>query len=95
MSDICERCFKPLSEGDHGWMVCPFEPRKTGMGVIGDDIPGGLEIRHGLVHEDGSPMKFYSKSAIEKEAKKRGLVNRVEHTTPPGSDKAPHTTRWY
>lgn len=62
--------------------------------VIGDDIPGGVEIRHGLCNEDGSPRKYYSKSEINREAKRRGLRNHVEHVTPPGTDKSKHTTRW-
>lgn len=64
--------------------------------VISDEIPGGIEIRHGLCNEDGSPRRYYSKSEIAKEAAKRGLVNRVEHTVDPksGSDKNKHTTRW-
>lgn len=63
-------------------------------GVIGDDIPGGLEIRHGLCNEDGSPKKYYTKSAIVKEAKRRSLQNIVEHVTAPGTDKNPYTQRW-
>lgn len=63
-------------------------------GVIPDEIPGGLEIRHGLCNEDGSPRKYYSWTEIKREAKKRGLVNRVEHVGLPGSDKSPHTVRW-
>lgn len=68
--------------------------RKTA--IIGDDIPGGIDIRHGLCNEDGSPRRYYSKSEIAAEAKRRGLVNRVEHVTDPrtGSDKNPHTIRW-
>lgn len=62
--------------------------------VIGDDIPGGIEIRHGLCNEDGTPRRYYSKSEMAKEAARRGLVNRVEHTTAPGTDKNKNTTRW-
>jgi hypothetical protein len=62
--------------------------------VIGDDIPGGIWMEHGLCNSDGSPRKYYSKSEIAREAKRRGLVNKVEHVTTQGSDKAPHTKRW-
>lgn len=62
--------------------------------VIGDEIPGGIWIKHGLVHDDGSPMQFFSKSDIAKEAKRRGLVNWVEHAPPKGHDRSKHTTRW-
>jgi hypothetical protein len=62
--------------------------------VTADDIPGGLEIRHGLCNPDGSPRTYYSKSEIAAEAKRRGLVNIVEHVPERGSDKSKHTTRW-
>lgn len=65
--------------------------------VIGDDIPGGIWIRHGLCDEvTGEPKKYYSKTEINREAERRGLVNRVEHSSDPrsGSDKNRHTTRW-
>jgi putative FmdB family regulatory protein len=62
--------------------------------VIGDDIPGGIEIRHGLCNPDGTPKKYYTKSEIAREAKARGLQPHVEHVTAPGTDKNPHTTRW-
>jgi len=67
---------------------------KSASGVSTDDIPGGMEIRHGLCNEDGSPRRYYSKSEMAKEAKRRGLENRVRHVSAPGTDKAPHTTRW-
>lgn len=63
-------------------------------GVIGDDIPGGYEVKHGICNEDGSPRKYYTKSEMTREAKRRGLTNLVEHVTAPGTDKSPHTTRW-
>lgn len=46
-----------------------------GGGVIGDDIPGGMWVRHGICNPDGSPRKYYSKSEMAREAAKRGLVN--------------------
>ena len=63
--------------------------------VIGDDIPGGYVVRHGLVNEDGSPRKYYSKSEMLKEAKRRGLANIVTHVTAPDTDKSKHTTKWF
>jgi hypothetical protein len=68
--------------------------RGKANGVIADDIPGGVIIRHGICNEDGTPRKYYSKSEMAKEAKRRGLLNRVEHVTQEGTDKNPHTTRW-
>ena len=81
----CPTCGKPTSTL---W--------RSSSNVVGDDIPGGYVVRHGLVGPNGEPMKFYSKSAIAAEAKRRGLVNYVEHTTDPrsGSDKSKFTKRW-
>lgn len=88
----CESCNKPIEIGDWPW--CPHG--KGTNNVIGDDIPGGIEIRHGICNPDGSPKKYYSKGEMNKEAKARGVTNIVEHVTDPrsGSDKSPFTTRW-
>lgn len=87
---LCETCGEPLEIG-----VWPFCPHGTGSNsVIADDIPGGVEIRNGLCNEDGSPHRYYSKSEMTKEAKRRGLVNLVTHVTEPGTDKSKHTSRW-
>jgi hypothetical protein len=48
--------------------------------VIGDDIPGGIEIRHGICHPDGSPRRFYSKSEIRETARKAGWT--IDGETP-------------
>ena len=37
-----------------------------------DEIPGGLEIKHGICNPDGTPRKFYSKSEIRKAANEAG-----------------------
>jgi hypothetical protein len=84
---ICKECSKPT---ERAWLTKPGN-------IIQDSIEGGIWIRHGLCNEDGTPRKYYSKSEIQKEADRRGLVNRVEHTVDPrtGGDKSRHTTRWY
>lgn len=46
--------------------------------VVGDDIPGGIVIKHGVCEADGTPKKYYSHSEIRKAAKERGLVNSPE-----------------
>lgn len=89
-STPCETCGIPYGIGD--WPFCPHGTAHSG--VITDDIPGGIEIKHGLCHEDGSPRRFYSKSEIAAAARAKGLHNHVEHVTMPGTDKSPHTTRW-
>lgn len=62
--------------------------------VIDDSIPGGIEIKHGICNLDGTPRKYYSKTEINAEAKRRGYANIVTHVTEPGTDKSKHTTRW-
>ena len=69
-------------------------PGRTG-GVIQDSIEGGIWIKHGLCDpETGEPRKYYSHTEIKAEAKRRGLVNHVEHVSEPGSDRSRHTTKW-
>lgn len=70
--------------------------RGKSANVVDDSIPGGVEIRHGICNEDGTPRRYYSHSEINAEAKRRGYKNIVTHVTDPrsGSDKSPHTTRW-
>lgn len=92
----CARCHHILSIGDYPFCKGNAADHRGGIyGVIGDDIPGGLEIKHGLCNEDGSPRRYYSKSEIAREAKARGFTNLVEHKGGKGSDKSAHTTRWY
>lgn len=56
--------------------------------VIGDEIPGGMTI------ENLGGKTFYSKREIAAEAKRQGLIPKVQHVGEQGSDKSPHTTRW-
>lgn len=42
--------------------------------VVGDDIPGGIEIRHGICNPDGTPKRYYSKSDIKRALNEKGLV---------------------
>jgi len=103
---LCQTCGKesidvlmPIAEREQpcecgGTMVRAWLTKPGG--VIGDDIPGGYEVKHGLCHEDGTPRKFYSKSEMARAAKERGLTNYVVHVPSPGSDKnrKGHTSRW-
>jgi hypothetical protein len=70
-------------------------PAGNANGVIQDSIEGGIEIRHGLCHPDGTPRKFYSKSEIRAAEKASGWTNAVEHKPDShGSDRSKHTSRW-
>mgnify|MGYP001566632399 CR=1 FL=1 len=68
---VCERCFEEvLDSSDHGLNKCPLQPRPAGFGVIGDDIPGGLVVKH----LDKTPKRYYSKTDIKRAANERGWV---------------------
>ena len=101
---VCEHqlidCFEPIQVPT---VVCPSCGQETERvwlnnktaNVISDDIPGGVLIKHGLCDpETGEPRRYYSKSEIAAEAKRRGLTQAVRHTPEQGSDKSRHTTRW-
>ena len=60
------------------------------VNVIGDDIPGGIEIRHGICNPDGSPRRYYTKSDIRKAAAKNGM--RIKDDKP---DAKPNPHRVY
>lgn len=71
----CDRCGVELAVG-----MFPFcKGRQSDHGqatatVWADDIPGGLEIANGLCHADGSPRRFYSRSAIRAACAEKGLI---------------------
>lgn len=67
----CDRCFQFIADPDeHGVGVCPYAARPAGFGIEGDDIPGGVVVRH-LTPE---PFKAYSKTEIKRVANERGWV---------------------
>lgn len=87
---ICPKCQRELSVGDYPFCKGEWSDHEAGRyGVISDEIPGGIAIRHGLCNEDGSPRRYYSKSEIAAEAKRRGLVNAPRHV-----DGDKHLSRW-
>lgn len=69
--------------------------RGTSQTVIGDDIPGGIEIRHGICNPDGTPKRYYTKSSIHAAAKAAGLQVSDQHLPKPGTDKDPYHKRWF
>lgn len=72
---LCDRCCRPLDDGEHGVYKCPLEPRRMSHFIWSDDIPGGLTIAHGLCNEDGTPRTYYSWTEINAHAKAKGLMN--------------------
>jgi hypothetical protein len=87
----CDRCFKALSDGDHGEGVCPYEARSAGRAFITDELPGGARMFENLGHE---PVYIDSKSKLRQECAARGVRPFVRHKGVPGTDKSPQTTRW-
>ena len=70
---ICDRCYQPSDEGAHGVGLCPLEARRAAPVIWVDDIPGGVDIAHGLCHPDGTPRRYYSRSEIKAAAAAKGL----------------------
>ena len=59
--------------------------------VIADDIPGGKWIEN----LGDKPQLVYSHTERKRLMKEAGLQEAVQHVGVQGSDKSPHTTRWY
>jgi hypothetical protein len=64
----CDRCFQPLTHGEHGVGLCPYEPRKAAT-VISDSYRGGRTFENGF----SSPQTFYSHSEHVKALDAAGL----------------------
>lgn len=71
---ICDRCYHPETDGEHGVGLCPLEPRRLAPPVWMDSIPGGLMIEHGLCHDDGTPKRYDSRSEIRRACAVKGLM---------------------
>lgn len=95
--ETCERCYRLIERPEeHGYMLCPLEPRQAN-GIIPDGIPGGILIKHGICNEDGTPRRYDSRTEIRRAAKAKGLTwgyDENRHVPVPGTDKSPHTRRW-
>ena len=65
--------------------------------VIGDDIPGGVMVEHGICNADGTPKRYDSRSEIRRACAEKGFkwgFDTNHHIPQRGSDKSPHTTKW-
>lgn len=65
----CDRCFRALSDGDHGEGVCPYEPRSRSTAIVADDIPGGMVVENGFPE----PVRVFSHSEHRRLLAARGL----------------------
>ena len=66
----CDRCYQPLSVGEHGHLLCPYEPRRAAHHVVSDELPNGPYLCETLGHEG---VWVTSKSHLRREAEARGL----------------------
>lgn len=75
--DPCDQNFKILEWAHKLPILCPLCDKPTALwsdkwerapGVVGDDIPGGIEIRH----LSPNPEKFYSRTEIKRACNERG-----------------------
>ncbi len=90
LMETCSVCGLPLAVGEYPCIYTVRPHGKPSMTVVDDSIPGGM-----IVENMGKePLTFYSKSEWKRAMAERGLVNRVQHTPVPGTDKSPYTTRW-
>lgn len=71
---ICDRCYGLTTEGEHGLYKCPLEARRRAPVIWADDIPGGIDIAHGLCNDDGTPKRYYSRSEMKLAAQVKGLI---------------------
>lgn len=64
----CPSCKEPTISDDSG-------VKETVM-IGTDNIPGGIEIRHGagMINPDESPKRYYSKTDLKKALNKSGLT---------------------
>lgn len=66
--------------------------------VIQDSIEGGIDIRHGICNDDGTPKRYYSRTEIRNAARAKGLTwghDDNYHVPDRGSDRNKHTGgRW-
>lgn len=61
---------------------------RSATAVIADSIPGGVEIRHGICNDDGTPKRYYHKSEITRAAKEKGLYQGGGDTYKPNVHRA-------
>lgn len=89
-------CWEPMTTPDPLCTVCLQPTARVWLSkaplVVGDEID--VTIKHGLCAPDGTPVRYRSRQAMNREAAKRGLFNRVEHIGTKGGDKSKVTRRW-
>jgi hypothetical protein len=87
VDNICDRCYTSTDDGEHGHMLCPLEPRRAGVEVLSDSIPGGIWIKHGICNDDGTPKRYDSLTDIRRAANEKGW-------TLSGDTPKPYKVKW-
>lgn len=84
LCDTCNHTFKELKWDYAPDPVCPkcgandcflnYGERRQSAGIATDEIPGGIEIRHGICNPDGTPKRYYSKTEMKRAANEAGYT---------------------
>lgn len=82
---ICDRCYREMSDGDHGVGLCPLEPRRA-TAVHQDSVPGGFWAENGFAE----PRRFDSHSEHARALAAEGLEIRAKWA----GEHDRHLTRW-
>jgi len=93
MTPICDRCYRPIDQGDHGLYLCPLQPRRAAA-VRPDNIPGGVLIEHGICNDDGTPRRYDSYSAIDRACAEKGYRRWSEYYSEDRTKPAREQMEW-
>jgi len=77
----------PINCNCGGYMNPYSDSVGQSAGIATDEIPGGIEIKHGLCNPDGTPKRYYSKTEIKRAANERGY-------TIAGDSPVPYRVSW-
>jgi hypothetical protein len=59
-----------------------IEPRGSAPGIATDDIPGGMQVRHGICWPDGTPRRVDSKTELKRALNEAGLSIKGDTPSP-------------
>lgn len=78
---VCPTCNQPAE--------LDLPASNASAGIVTDDIPGGMLVRHGqgMINPDGSPKRYYSRTELRRAANENGW-------TIAGDTPKPYNVRW-